>query len=177
MEILNSGTAIIDYLGGFSSGVIAFGLIGIISIIVSMFCEYEIFFKILVIFGFILIAGAFYIYKTNNPVEVTTYQVILDDNISYNDFVEKYEVIKQEGRVYTIYEKKQGELNMEFILFMKIFIALAVIFFVAAAAIGPNFLGKTFIVLAIFCLVCSVTSVAFSKIYTEVPTVSYYERK
>ena len=66
---------------------------------------------------------------------------------------------------------------MEFILFMKIFIALAVIFFVAAAAIGPNFLGKTFIVLAIFCLVCSVTSVAFSKIYTEVPTVSYYERK
>lgn len=66
---------------------------------------------------------------------------------------------------------------MEFILFMKVFIALAVVFFVAAVAIGPNFLGKVFIALTIFCFICSVTSVAFSKVYTEVPTVSYYERR
>ena len=66
---------------------------------------------------------------------------------------------------------------MEFILFMKVFIALAAVFFIAAIAIGPNFLGKTFIALTIFCLVCSVTSVAFSKVYTETPTVGYCERK
>lgn len=66
---------------------------------------------------------------------------------------------------------------MEFILFMEVFIALAAIFFVAAVVIGPNFLGKVFMGLTVFCLVCSVTSVAFSKVYTEVPTVSYYERR
>lgn len=66
---------------------------------------------------------------------------------------------------------------MEFILFMEVFIALAVVFFIAAIAIGPNFLGKVFIVLTVFCLVCSVASAAFSKVYTEKPVVGYYERK
>lgn len=105
MEILNSSTTVIGYLGGFSISVIAFGFIGIVAIIIGIFCNYEGLFKILMTFGLILIVGSIYIYQTNNPVEVTTYQVILDDSISYNEFVEKYEVIKQEGRIYTIYEK------------------------------------------------------------------------
>ena len=66
---------------------------------------------------------------------------------------------------------------MEFILFIEVFLALAVVFFIAAVAIGPNFLGKVFIVLTVFCLVCSVASAAFSKAYAEKPAVGYYERK
>ena len=67
---------------------------------------------------------------------------------------------------------------MEFILFIEVFLALAVVFFIAAAVIGPvNFLGKVFIVLTVFCLVCSVASAAFSKAYVEKPAVGYYERK
>lgn len=67
---------------------------------------------------------------------------------------------------------------MEFILFIEVFLALAVVFFIGAAVIGPvNILGKVFIALTIFCLVCSVTSVAFSKVYIEKPVVGYYERK
>lgn len=67
---------------------------------------------------------------------------------------------------------------MEFIVFIEVFIALAVVFFIAAAVIGPDdFLGKAFIVLTVFCLICSVTSAAFSEIYTEKPVVGYYERK
>ena len=65
---------------------------------------------------------------------------------------------------------------MEFIVFIEVFIALAVVFFIAAAVISPaNFLGKVFIVLTVFCLICSVTSAAFSEIYTEKPVVGYYE--
>lgn len=67
---------------------------------------------------------------------------------------------------------------MEFILFIEVFLALAVVFFIAAAVIGPaNFLGKVFIVLTVFCLVCTVASAAFSEIYTEKPAIGYYERK
>lgn len=67
---------------------------------------------------------------------------------------------------------------MEFIVFIEVFIALAIVFAVAAAVIGPaNFMGKVFIVLTVFCLTCSVVSAAFSEIYTEKPVVGYYERK
>lgn len=67
---------------------------------------------------------------------------------------------------------------MEFILFIEVFLALAVVFFIGAAVIGPvNILGKVFIVLTVFCLVCSVASAAFSEIYTEKPVVGYYEQK
>lgn len=59
--------------------------------------------------GIFCIVVAIICYATNNPVKVTTYQVILDDSISYNEFIEKYEVIKQEGRIYTIYEKDKED--------------------------------------------------------------------
>lgn len=67
---------------------------------------------------------------------------------------------------------------MEFIVFIEVFIALAVVFAIAAAVISPaNLLGKVFIVLTVFCLTCSVVSAAFSEIYIEKPVVGYYERK
>lgn len=105
MEILNVGTTVINYLGGWSISVIILILIGSGCIIIGFICNDEGVFKVLIVLGILFLFGAFYDYKTNNPVKVTTYQVILDDSISYNEFVEKYEVIKQEGRIYTVYEK------------------------------------------------------------------------
>lgn len=105
MEILNVGTTTINYLGGWSTSVIILILIGIGCIIGGFISDSEDVFKLLVVLGTLFLFGAFYDYSTNNPVEVTTYQVILNDDISYNEFVEKYGVIKQEGRIYTIYEK------------------------------------------------------------------------
>ena len=108
MEILNVGTATIGFLGGWSVGVTVFTICGVIFLILSLLngiWDYGSIAMVLCVMGIICIFGAFYTYKTNNPIKVTTYQVILDDNISYNEFVEKYEVIKQEGRIYTVYEK------------------------------------------------------------------------
>lgn len=105
MEILNVGTTAINYLGGWSTSVIILILIGISCIIGGFISNSEGAFKVLLILGTLFLFGAFYNYSTNNPVKVTTYQVILNDDVSYNEFVEKYEVIKQEGRIYTIYEK------------------------------------------------------------------------
>ena len=36
------------------------------------------------------------------------YKVIIDDSVSLNDFYEKYEVIGQEGEIYTVIEREQG---------------------------------------------------------------------
>lgn len=108
MEILNVGTATIDYLGGWSASVIIFLIFGIIFLITGLLISiwgYDSIAMLFWVMGVICVFGAFYDYHTNNPVKVTTYQVILDDDISYNEFVEKYKVIKQEGRIYTIYEK------------------------------------------------------------------------
>ena len=35
----------------------------------------------------------------------TYYQVTIDDSVSMNEFTSKYEVVKQEGSIYTIIEK------------------------------------------------------------------------
>ena len=36
------------------------------------------------------------------------YKVIIDDSVILNDFYEKYEVIGQEGEIYTVIEREQG---------------------------------------------------------------------
>lgn len=108
MEILNVGTATIDYLGGWSVIAIIFAVCGAIFFIASLLASswgYDFTAMLFFVIGIFCVVVGFYDYHTNNPVEVKTYQVILDDDVSYNEFVEKYEVIKQEGRIYTIYKK------------------------------------------------------------------------
>lgn len=40
------------------------------------------------------------------PTEYETqYKVIISDEVSMNEFVEKYEIIEQEGRIYTVIER------------------------------------------------------------------------
>lgn len=40
------------------------------------------------------------------PTEYETqYKVIISDEVSMNEFVEKYEIIEQEGRIYTVVER------------------------------------------------------------------------
>lgn len=39
--------------------------------------------------------------------EETRYQVIIDDSVNFNEFNERYEIISQEGLIYTITEKME----------------------------------------------------------------------
>ena len=56
----------------------------------------------------VLVLGGFIISKMKEPVE-THYQVIIDDSVPMNEFFEKYEVIKQEGKIYTVKETPVNE--------------------------------------------------------------------
>lgn len=40
------------------------------------------------------------------PTGKYEYQVIIDDNVSLNEFIEKYEIINIDGKLYTIKEKE-----------------------------------------------------------------------
>lgn len=37
----------------------------------------------------------------------TEYKVTIDDSVSMNEFLDKYEIIDQEGKIYTVKEKEQ----------------------------------------------------------------------
>lgn len=43
-----------------------------------------------------------------DTTEVTEYKVTIDDSVKYVEFTEKYEVIDQEGEIYTVREKTGG---------------------------------------------------------------------
>lgn len=53
----------------------------------------------------ILITIAFVVTGSFSNQEETHYKVILDDSVQYVEFTEKYEVIDQEGEIYTIRER------------------------------------------------------------------------
>ena len=42
---------------------------------------------------------------TNRNENHVEYKVILDDDVSYNEFISRYEMVDQDGKIYTIKEK------------------------------------------------------------------------
>ena len=45
---------------------------------------------------------------TGTPIKYTNqYKVIISDEVAMNEFTEKYEIISQEGKIYTVREKVQ----------------------------------------------------------------------
>jgi hypothetical protein len=43
---------------------------------------------------------------TGEPIEYETqYKVVIDDSVSMNEFLEKYEIIDQDGKIYIVREK------------------------------------------------------------------------
>ena len=44
---------------------------------------------------------------TGEPIEYETrYKVVIDDSVSMNEFIEKYEIIDQDGKIYIVREKE-----------------------------------------------------------------------
>ena len=89
---------------------IAFGialLVGFIAGLSEMDIEFGlgIFLTIFVVGSGIIgiIVGA----TTGEPTAYETqYKVTIDDSVSMNEFIEKYEIIDQEGKIYTVREKE-----------------------------------------------------------------------
>ena len=48
----------------------------------------------------------------NQPTGTYKYQVTIDDTVSMNEFMEKYEILDQQGRIYTIKFKEKEKENV-----------------------------------------------------------------
>ena len=49
-------------------------------------------------------------YKNNgSTINIPQYKVIISDSVSYNEFAEKYNVLKVEGKIYTVIDKVEYE--------------------------------------------------------------------
>lgn len=64
------------------------------------------------IFIFIVISiftGAIIGFGNAKPTHyVSTYKVTISDEVSMNDFMEKYEILEQDGRIYTVKEREDS---------------------------------------------------------------------
>ena len=114
MEILNQyvETVTINKGVGFNpafficlGGLFLFGLLLFLS--VKFVWDWPEAFDMLLVTGFIisLVLAIICFLCSPTPKEVTTYQVMLNDDYSYNKLIEDYDIIDQEGKILTIREK------------------------------------------------------------------------
>ena len=96
----------------------AFGAVLGLSIILGVVCAFWCFspheldewiVSVLMILIFVIIGVVFGVllgYATGDPVKYETqYKVTISDEVQMNEFLEKYEIIDQDGKIYTIREK------------------------------------------------------------------------
>lgn len=63
--------------------------------------------------GGCMIASSIQEYKNSGPqISIPQYKVIVSDSVPYNEFVEKYNVLDIEGKIYTIIDKEEYEAAM-----------------------------------------------------------------
>ena len=105
VEILSSttiyNTILPDWVGAIAIFfIIIFAIIAINvsydNILLTIFTILTIIFGIFGILSFI----------KSNDIDYIKYKVIIDDSVSMNEFLDKYEILDQEGKIYTIKERE-----------------------------------------------------------------------
>lgn len=87
------------------------GLLGLICVIVTFKCldeEYNvaasIFTVLVLICTFLFILG---LIDNKNSIDHIEYKVTISDEVSLTEFYEKYEIIEQDGKIYTVRERTE----------------------------------------------------------------------
>lgn len=107
IEILNSFQVPIDYAFNWVAVGVIFSMFLIGSIIGFGPFKYQDWSVLIVCLILGLILSPLGGWTFSEPSEFEThYEVLLSDEIPLTEFLEKYEIIKQEGKIYTIREKE-----------------------------------------------------------------------
>lgn len=103
IEILSVGETVIN--SGYNIGLAFFIglLITVIGIILAIVSDEDGFVFLGIILG--LFIGVWVGGLASKPEYATTYKVTISDAVSLNDFNEKYEILEQDGKIYTIKER------------------------------------------------------------------------
>lgn len=114
MEILNQYIETVSISQGAGFNAVVFICLGVMLIAgILLFLSIKFYWMWPEIFDFLLLSvlciafGVGIVFFATNPVskKVTTYQVTLNDDYSYNKLIEEYDVIEQEGKILTVREK------------------------------------------------------------------------
>jgi hypothetical protein len=109
VEILNEYTVANQCAFRWDVALVVFGVC-LVSIIVLAICMGEADMIPFLIFVAILCSGLIgAIVGVIDPLEChqeTHYKVTIDDSVSMNEFLDKYEILDQEGKIYTVKERE-----------------------------------------------------------------------
>ncbi len=108
VEILSSETIYNTILPGWC-GALAFALMIASCIGVGVFSTYGKFGLtitscVLIVASVVVVALA--LSSNHNSVNHIEYKVTIDDSVSMNEFLDKYEILDQEGKIYTVKERE-----------------------------------------------------------------------
>lgn len=103
IEILSVGETVVN--PGYNIGLMFFvGLfITFVGIITGMICDEESIAFLGMVLG--LFIGIWVGFITSEPEYAPVYKVTISDTVSLNDFNERYEILEQDGKIYTIKER------------------------------------------------------------------------
>lgn len=110
IEILNSFQIPIEYAFNWVAALVAFIIMAIIIMILAMTTDMG--WQVGLIMGsfFGIILGIILGCATQVPSKYEThYEVLLSDEITLTEFLEEYEIVGQEGKIYTIRERTEAD--------------------------------------------------------------------
>lgn len=106
IEILNTMEVAVDSGFNITAALITLFIIIIIGTIFAIREDEVVIISFATLIGIILALGMGYILADESKTEIQ-YQVTISDEVSMNDFMEKYEIVNIEGKIYTVKEKEK----------------------------------------------------------------------
>ena len=108
VEILSSETIYNTFLPGWC---IAIGFVLLIAFVVPLAINIVDGNTIWSLIFIVLMIGSFSVMilsdtENKNSINHIEYKVTIDDSVSMNEFLDKYEILDQEGKIYTVKEKE-----------------------------------------------------------------------
>ena len=89
-------------------GAAAVALFSLIAILIDFDCDGRGTLKVCSAMSVVgIMLGLFVGVMHNQYLNPVTYDVMVGDNVSFNDFTEQYEIIEQNGNIYTVKERTQ----------------------------------------------------------------------
>ena len=87
-------------------GAAAVALSSLLAILIDFYCDGREMLKFCSAMSVVGIAIGIFVGVTHNLyLNPVTYDVMIGDNVSFNDFTEQYEIVEQNGNIYTVKER------------------------------------------------------------------------
>lgn len=108
VEILNSEIIYNPFIPtGFAIVGVILGICFLIIFGLTSYCDTPILTTIFGIIGFVLFIISLFggCVKNKNNIDYIEYKVTIEDSVSMNEFLDKYEILETEGKIYIVKEK------------------------------------------------------------------------